>query len=108
MATERDQIPFGLWAQFLHQLPRYGIGLLLLACYNTARWWFNTRVKVATDAVVAGHHEIAISIGWWLVVVALAGLLVRVLSRMSIFNGGRIAEYELRKAVEQRLLELGP
>jgi ATP-binding cassette, subfamily B, multidrug efflux pump len=108
MATEREHIPFGLWVQFIHQLPRYGIGLLLLACYNTARWWFNTRVKFATDSVVEGHREVAIRIGWWLVVVALAGLIVRVLSRMAIFNGGRIAEYELRKAVEQRLLELGP
>src|SRR5687768_12950145 len=108
MARQPDEIPFGLWAQFVHHLPRYGVGLLLLAGYQIARWWFNTRVHLATDSLIAGHTELAISVGWWLVLVALGGFVVRVLSRMAVFNGGRIAEYELRKAVERRLLELGP
>ncbi|HEV8248290.1 MAG TPA: ABC transporter transmembrane domain-containing protein, partial [Polyangiaceae bacterium] len=108
MAKQRGEIPFGLWAQFLHHLPRYGLGLVLLATYQLANWWFDSHVKVAIDHAVSGQHAQAIAIGKWLVVVAITAGSVRVLSRMSIFNGGRIAEYELRKAVEQRLLELGP
>jgi len=108
MARQRDEIPFGLWAQFVHHLPRYGVGLILLAAYWYARYWFNSHVKVGTDAIVAGHNDVAITIGYWLVLVAIGAFVVRVLSRMAVFNGGRIAEYELRMAVEQRLLELGP
>jgi ATP-binding cassette, subfamily B, multidrug efflux pump len=108
MATQRDEIPFGLWAQFLHHLPRYGLGLVLLAAYQTAQWWFDKRMGAAIDHAISGRHAAAITIGWWLVLVATGAFVVRVVSRMAIFNGGRIAEYELRKVVEQRLLELGP
>lgn len=108
MKQERDDIPFGLWAQFVRHLPRYGIGALLLLTYQGAQLWFDTRLRDAINLAVGGEHEQAISIGFWLMGVAVLAFLVRVWSRMAIFNGGRIAEYELRKAVERRLLELGP
>src|SRR5688572_12036992 len=108
MATERDHIPFGLWAQFLHHLPRYGVGLVLLAAYQVAQAWFDNHMGEAVDHAIEGRSQIAITLGWWLVVVGISAFAVRVLSRIFVFNGGRIAEYELRRAVEQRLLELGP
>ncbi len=108
MARQPDQIPFGLWGQFVRQLPRYGVGFLLLAAYQLSQWWFDVRMSAAIDHVVSGRHAQAIAIGKWLVLVAIAAFSVRVLSRMAVFNGGRIAEYELRKSVDERLLELGP
>jgi ATP-binding cassette subfamily B protein len=108
MAEQEREIPFGLWAQFVHHRYRYGVGLLLLAAYNGAQYWFEINMGQAIDHAIGGRSAIAVGIGQWLVVVALGAFVVRVLSRMAIFNGGRIAEYELRKAVEQRLLDLGP
>jgi ATP-binding cassette subfamily B protein len=108
MTQKRGDIPFGLWAQFVHHLPRYGFGALLLVAYQGAQYWFDTRLRVAINLAVGGDHEHAITLGVWLMGVAVFAFAVRVASRMAIFNGGRIAEYELRKAVEQRLLALGP
>jgi ATP-binding cassette subfamily B multidrug efflux pump len=108
MTQQRGDIPFGLWAQFVRHLPRYGIGALLLVAYQFAQYWFDTRLRDAINLAVGGDHEYAVTLGVWLIGVALFAFAVRVASRMAIFNAGRIAEYELRKVVERRLLELGP
>jgi ATP-binding cassette subfamily B protein len=43
-----------------------------------------------------------------LIAVMLGAAVVRVLSRVVVFNAGRDAEYELRSSLEERLLALGP
>lgn len=102
------QYPTGLWAQFARHSPRYGVGLLLLALYQYAQYWFGTRMSVAIDLAIAGQREPAVELGFLLVLVALGAFAVRVLSRVAVFNAGRIAEYELRSELLNRLLELGP
>lgn len=102
------QIPTGLWAQFLRQSRRYGIGLVLLGVYQFAQYWFDTRLRQAINAAIAGRHDFAIHLGFLLITVAVLAFGVRVLSRMAVFNGGRIAEYELRVALLDRLQKLGP
>lgn len=94
--------------QFYRHAPRYGVGLVLLAAYQLFQWWFDTRMRRAINFATAGHSAEAIAIGYMLVAAALAAFVVRVLSRVVIFNAGRIAEYELRKEILERLLKLGP
>jgi ATP-binding cassette subfamily B protein len=106
--AESNPIPIGIGQQFLSLAPRYGTGLLLLGAYQFAQYWFDTRLRLAINAALEHRREEAALLGFSLVVVACAGLVVRVLSRMAIFNAGRIAEYDLRRALSERLLLLGP
>jgi ATP-binding cassette subfamily B protein len=101
-------MPVRLMGQFYRHAPRYGLGLLLLALYQLFQWWFDTRMRRAINFATSGASAQAIALGEWLAVAALAAFVVRVLSRVAIFNAGRIAEYELRKEILERLLKLGP
>ncbi len=103
-----SQIPTTLSGQFRRQAPRYGVGLLLLATYQYSQYWFDTHLSRAIDAAVRGDAHTAGRIGAALIAVAVGALVIRVLSRVSIFNGGRIAEYELRRALLHQLQRLGP
>ena len=94
--------------QFYRHAPRYCVGLVLLAAYQLFQWWFDTRMRRAINFATQGQSAQAIALGELLVVAALAAFVVRVLSRVVIFNAGRIAEYELRKEILERLLKLGP
>jgi ATP-binding cassette subfamily B multidrug efflux pump len=107
-APEDRSAETGLLAQFARHAPRYVAGLVLLGSYQFAQYWFDTKLRSAINAALAHHREEATRIGIWLVVVACLGLVARVLSRMAIFNAGRIAEYELRRSLADRLLLLGP
>jgi ATP-binding cassette, subfamily B, multidrug efflux pump len=103
-----DQIPVGLWAQFVRHSPRYGVGMVLLALYQFAQYWFDTRLRIAINDADAGRYEAAMTIGFWLIAVAVGAFVIRVLSRVAIFNAGRYAEYELRRALLGHLMKLGP
>ena len=105
---QRPAVPVRLLGQFYRHAPRYGVGLLLLAAYQLFQWWFDTRMRRAINFATGGQHAAAIHLGELLVVAALGAFIVRVLSRVAIFNAGRIAEYELRKEILERLLKLGP
>ncbi len=94
--------------QFYRHAPRYGVGLVLLAAYQLFQWWFDTRMRSAINFATSGHSAQAIALGELLVMAALSAFVVRVLSRVAIFNAGRIAEYELRREILERLLKLGP
>lgn len=106
--TQAVAKPVSLGAQFKAQLPRYGAGLVLLAAYQYAQYWFDTRLMRAINLAMGGQGEEAVRIGALLVGVALLALVIRVLSRMAVFNAGRIAEYELRGALLDKLQQLGP
>jgi len=94
--------------QFYRHAPRYSVGLVLLAAYQLFQWWFDTRMRSAINFATQGQSAQAIAVGELLVLAALAAFVVRVLSRVTIFNAGRIAEYELRQEILERLLKLGP
>jgi ATP-binding cassette subfamily B protein len=106
--SEAAKIPTGLGQQFVRHAPRYAVGLILLGLYQLAQWFFDTRLRDAINLASANSHREAVALGALLIAVALASFGVRVLSRVAIFNGGRIAEYELRSALLARLLSLGP
>ncbi|MEO7033945.1 MAG: ABC transporter ATP-binding protein [Polyangiaceae bacterium] len=101
-------MPVRLMGQFYRHAPRYGVGLVLLAAYQLFQWWFDTRMRSAINFATTGHSAQAIALGEMLVMAALGAFIVRVLSRVAIFNAGRIAEYELRREILERLLKLGP
>ena len=94
--------------QVRQHLPRYLVGVLLLGAYQFLQWWFDTRLIRAIDSAVVGNREAAIFWGLWLAGVAVAAFILRVLSRLVLFNAGRIAEYELRGKLLAHLQKLGP
>ena len=106
--AEAARLPFRLWGQFKRHARRYVLGFGLLATYHYAQYWLNTQVKLAVNLVQANHNERVVSIGMWMIVVALVAFAVRVLSRIAVFNAGRNAEYELRRVLSAKLLTLGP
>jgi ATP-binding cassette subfamily B multidrug efflux pump len=103
-----NRLPTTLGGHFRRQAPRYGVGLVLIAAYQYAQYWFDTHLSRAIDAAVHGNTSLAGRIGGALIVVSVASLGLRVLSRMSVFNAGRLAEYELRQALLYQLQRLGP
>lgn len=105
---ETSQIPTRLWAQFRRQAPRYGVGLVLLGLYQAVQYGFDTQLRRAVNTALLGESSRTASVGWLLVFLACAAFLIRVVSRVTIFNAGRIAEYELRRALLGRLQKLGP
>jgi ATP-binding cassette subfamily B multidrug efflux pump len=103
-----SSIPTTLAGQFGRQAPRYGVGLFLLATYQYGQYWFDTHLSKAIDAAVNGNAALAGRIGAALIGVAILSVGIRILSRMAVFNAGRIAEYELRRALLDQLQRLGP
>jgi ATP-binding cassette, subfamily B, multidrug efflux pump len=108
MSETVGRFPTGLVAQFLRHGPRYALGVLLLGAYQIAQYWFDTRLRYAINDALGPHHDRAITLGLTLIAVMLGAAVVRVLSRVVVFNAGRDAEYELRSSLEERLLALGP
>ena len=107
-SPQTSAVPVGLLGQFYRHAPRYGSGMLLLAAYQLFQWWFDTRMRRAINFATHGDRLHAVPLAELLVVAALAAFVVRVLSRVTVFNAGRIAEYELRKEILERLMKLGP
>jgi len=102
---------------------RYGVGLLALVVTNAATSGIPYLTKLAIDSLDAavaagGSFEAALyddptlrRVGWLVLgIVALAGLmaLFRVVSRISIFDGGRRVEFALRNDLFSHLQSLGP
>lgn len=95
-------------------MPRYGIGLLLLAAYQYLQFWIDTHIAKAINAASGGGgfefggSNFALRLGVGLIGVAILAFVIRVMSRVAIFNAGRIGEYELRRGLLRRLQALGP
>jgi ATP-binding cassette subfamily B protein len=106
--TAPSEIPVGLQQQFKRHAPRYAVGLLFLAAYQSGQYLFNVTLAKAINASTSANASAALHSGLVLVALAVSCFVVRILSRMTIFNAGRIAEYELRKALLYRLHRLGP
>jgi ATP-binding cassette, subfamily B, multidrug efflux pump len=106
--AEAARLPFGLWGQFGRQRKRYLAGFVLLASYQSAQYWLDTRVRLAVNNVQQHHSQHNFEVGLWMVAIALLAFGVRVLSRVAVFNAGRNAEYELRRVLSAKLLTLGP
>ena len=100
--------PTTLLGQGRRQLPRYLVGVGLLAVYQTAQYLFDKRLIVAINAVTGKGTRDALAVGRELVLIAIVAFGIRIASRVTIFNAGRQAEYELRNGLLARLQTLGP
>src|SRR5688500_8857034 len=108
MPQKPTRAELGLWPQFVHHSPRYLVGVGLLGLYELAPYWFDTRLRDAINPTLGGAQDLARDLGLQLIVVVLVAFVVRVLSRVVVFNAGRNAEYDIRGQLEEHLLRLGP
>jgi ATP-binding cassette, subfamily B, multidrug efflux pump len=103
-----QRIPVGLIAQMRRHARPYVQGIVLLAAYQALMYGFDQGFKYGVHATLVGEQKKGIVVGALLVLAAVVAMGIRVLSRILIFNGGRDAEYELRRVLLERLHALGP
>ena len=108
MSDQPTRIPTGLAGEFVRHWPRYGLGLLLLAGYQEAQFRFDSTLRLSINDALSHRHAQAIVLGRYLILLMLGAFVARVLSRVVMFNAGRTVEYDLRKALQEHLLRLGP
>jgi ATP-binding cassette, subfamily B, multidrug efflux pump len=103
-----ESFPVGLAAQFRRNLALYAAGAALLAGQQLLMAKRDFLVKAAVDAADARQGSIGTTAAIMMLVVSVAAAVMRVLSRITVFTGGRNVEYELRAVLLSRLHKLGP
>ena len=82
--------------------------MLLLAAYNYCQYYIDLLLADAMAGLLAGELGRTRTIGLGMAFFAALSFGARVFSRLTIFNAGRFAEYELRAALLNHLHRLGP
>jgi ATP-binding cassette subfamily B multidrug efflux pump len=82
--------------------------VLLLAAYNACQYYIDLLLADAMNGLLHGELGTSRVIGLAMAALAALSFVARVLSRLTIFNAGRFAEYELRTALLHHLHRLGP
>ena len=82
--------------------------MVLLAAYNYCQYYIDLLLADAMAGLLAGNLGRTRTIGLGMALFAALSFGARVLSRLTIFNAGRFAEYELRTALLNHLHRLGP
>lgn len=100
--------PIGLGGQFRRNLMLYGAGAVFLAGQQVLMAQRDLLVKAAVDAAEAQRTSDGAHAALLMLTVSVAAAAARVLSRVTVFTGGRNVEYELRAVLLQRLHKLGP
>jgi ATP-binding cassette subfamily B protein len=103
-----ESFPVGLGAQFKKNLGLYVAGAALLGAQQYLMARRDLLVRDAVNAVVAESAEAAARAATFILLVSVGSAIARVLSRITVFTGGRNVEYELRAALLCRLHKLGP
>jgi ATP-binding cassette, subfamily B, multidrug efflux pump len=99
--------PTTLGGQFRRHIWAYALGAVLLGAQQSLMYMRDRLFKAGVDAAVAGDRDKAWSTAAITMAVIAGAGVVRVLSRVVVFNGGRRAEYELRAELLARLHTLG-
>ncbi len=84
------------------------MGVLLLAAYNYCQYYIDLLLADAMKGLLGGELGTSRMIGLAMAALAALAFVTRVVSRLTIFNAGRYAEYELRTALLHHLHRLGP
>jgi ATP-binding cassette subfamily B multidrug efflux pump len=100
--------PLGLTAQFRRNATLYGVGTVMIAVQQFLMAWRDYLVKGAVDAIGENESALAASAAITILVVCIVAMLARLLSRATMFTGGRNVEYELRQGLLAHLHKLGP
>lgn len=110
MTQDRDpsRYPTGLGAQFRRNLHLYLSGAALLAIQQLLMAKRDFLVKDAVDAAARRLPDLAANAAVLMLIVSVISAVARVLSRVTMFTGGRNVEYELRAGLLHRLHKLGP
>lgn len=103
-----ESFPVGLSAQFRRNLGLYSAGAGLLAAQQLLMAKRDFLVKAAVDAADARQGSAGRTAAILMLVVSVAAAVMRVLSRITVFTGGRNVEYEFRAVLLSRLHKLGP
>jgi ATP-binding cassette subfamily B protein len=85
----------------------YAAGALLLAVLQALMSVRDRLFESGVDEALAGHGSAAARVVAAILLVVVSAAVVRVLTRVAIFHAGRMAEYELRGALLERLHRLG-
>ncbi|MDC3954969.1 ABC transporter ATP-binding protein [Polyangium jinanense] len=102
------EFPTGLGAQFRRNIWLYLSGALLLATQQILMVKRDFLVRDAVDAAEQFRASDAAQDALLMLGVVITAAVVRVLSRWTMFTGGRNVEYELRAVLLARLHKLGP
>ncbi len=100
--------PLGLEAQLKRNARLYVIGAVMLALQQVLLAKRDFLVKSAVDAIRLGRADAATAGAVLILVVSIASMIARLVSRITVFSGGRNVEYELRGALLAHLHRLGP
>jgi ATP-binding cassette, subfamily B, multidrug efflux pump len=103
-----ESFPVGLAAQFRRNIGLYAAGAGLLAGQQLLMAKRDFLVKAAVDAADARQGSAGKTAAILMLIVSVAAAVMRVLSRITVFTGGRNVEYELRAVLLSRLHKLGP
>ncbi len=106
--TPKGPPPTALGAQIRRNVPLYILGTAMLAGQQSFLAKRDFLVKAAVDAINTRRAEAAATAALLILVVSIAAMLTRLLSRITMFSGGRNVEYELRSAMLSHLHRLGP
>jgi ATP-binding cassette subfamily B multidrug efflux pump len=106
--TRLAAFPSSLGAPFRRNRGLYALGAGLLVGQQALMAKRDLLVKAAVDAVTADVPSAGARAALLLLLVAVSAATMRVLSRITIFTGGRNVEYELRAVLLDRLHKLGP
>jgi ATP-binding cassette, subfamily B, multidrug efflux pump len=101
-------VPTTLQGQVRRNVPSYLVGVVVLAINNYCQYRIDLALTSGMQGLLADNLAQARHFGLWIMALAAVAFLARVLSRLTIFNAGRFAEYELRGALLHQLHRLGP
>ena len=100
--------PRRIWDYFTRYKAAFGLGVLFLALTQAAALTAPQLLRLATDGIVEGQHDTVWNAALGMMGLALFGALVRILSRILIFNGGRQVEFDLRNDLFAHLQRMAP
>jgi len=103
-----EEVPTGLGGQFRRNLVLYVTGTVMMV---VQQWFMAERdflVKAAVDAIALVRGSAAAKSAIWILLVSVAAMATRLVSRITVFAAGRNVEYELRAALLRHLHRLGP
>jgi ATP-binding cassette, subfamily B, multidrug efflux pump len=84
------------------------LGVIALAATQAFSLTVPQLLRIGTDALVAEKGEVVIRTAWMLIAVAGAGSIVRIASRLLIFNAGRKVEFDIRNDSFAHLMRMSP
>jgi ATP-binding cassette subfamily B multidrug efflux pump len=106
--TPAGVVPTSLGGQLKRHLPTFLHGSLYLLAFNGVRAVIDLLLKRGVDSYQHARFVDTMQVGLMLVGMTVFAVVMRVKSRIILFNGGRDVEYELRGALLSKLHTLGP